>query len=356
MNSRVADLRIGQTVPSQPRDLGLLGGQLVARLHGPLAGRLPGGRSSRRARSANPSTPIASSMLVGAAQLLACVNATALAAKPLAVEQVSRASSARTRTAQVVDRLAVQPVSGVAVAEQGPHAGLDPQRPPVGWSPPCARKATPAPTLTSFTSPVLDAASASSGTMKGPVTERIALEGPPGRVAGGVMTAQAIIEHGARVGRGGHTQTACRGLLQGRLDQSRRRSLLAPPGHERTTDAPRRTLTPSPTGHPSHVSPGNPSPARPGSPAAPSCPSPGPPVTTSARPSPARTASISRSSTSRSLRLADQPVAPRRTGEMPPSARHRCYPPVGRRPGRPTGGPVAAAAGAAAPSCSYASC
>src|SRR6202043_2436369 len=65
-----------------------------------------------------------------------------------------------------------------------------------------------------------------------PVPQRITLERPPGRVAGGGVAAEAVVEYGARVGRGGHTQTARRRLLQGRLDQFRRRSLLAPPGRE----------------------------------------------------------------------------------------------------------------------------
>ena len=38
------DLRIGQAVPGQPGDLGLLGGQLAAGRHGALAGGLPGSR------------------------------------------------------------------------------------------------------------------------------------------------------------------------------------------------------------------------------------------------------------------------------------------------------------------------
>ena len=39
-----ADLRVGQALAGQPRDLGLLGGQLAGGLHGPLAGSLVGRR------------------------------------------------------------------------------------------------------------------------------------------------------------------------------------------------------------------------------------------------------------------------------------------------------------------------
>ena len=49
-------------------------------------------------------------------------------------------------------------------------------------------------------SPVLDAASASSGTRKGPAAHRIALESLPSGVARGVVATEAVVEHRARVG------------------------------------------------------------------------------------------------------------------------------------------------------------
>ena len=90
----------------------------------------PVARSSRRARSANASMPIATSMLVGGAQLLARVDAAALAAQPLAVEQVGAGElGAQPRAAQALDRLAIQALGGLAFAQQRARAGRDPQRP-----------------------------------------------------------------------------------------------------------------------------------------------------------------------------------------------------------------------------------
>jgi hypothetical protein len=63
---------------------------------------------------------------VGDTQLLARINAAVLAAQPLPVEQV-RPGELRTqpRTAQPIDRFAVQAVGGRAVAQQRPGARLD---------------------------------------------------------------------------------------------------------------------------------------------------------------------------------------------------------------------------------------
>ena len=81
-----ADLRIGQAVAGHPRDLGLLrrelliaGGDVRLRAVSPVA------CSSRLARSAKASIPIASEHVVGDAKLCARVDTAALPAQPFAV-------------------------------------------------------------------------------------------------------------------------------------------------------------------------------------------------------------------------------------------------------------------------------
>src|SRR5258707_7089099 len=97
----------------------------------------PVAASSRRARSANASMPIFVQHGVGGAQLLARVAAAALAAQPFPVEQVSAGQlGAVPGPAEVADRLAVQAVSGLAVAEQRADAGFHPHRPLRGPHPP----------------------------------------------------------------------------------------------------------------------------------------------------------------------------------------------------------------------------
>ena len=64
------------------------------------------------------------------AQLVAGVEAAALAPQPLAVEQVGPGElHAHAGAPQPLDRLLVEALGGVAVAEQRARAGLDPERP-----------------------------------------------------------------------------------------------------------------------------------------------------------------------------------------------------------------------------------
>src|SRR5580700_4173977 len=83
------DLRIGQAVPGQPGDLRLLGSQLAGSLHGALAGGLAGGRQLAAGPLSERRDAHRIQHAVRGAQLLARVNTAALAAQPLAVEQVS---------------------------------------------------------------------------------------------------------------------------------------------------------------------------------------------------------------------------------------------------------------------------
>src|SRR5215472_5295083 len=96
----------------------------------------PVASSSRRARSANPPGPYGLEHLPGGAQLLACVRAAVVPAQPLAVEQLPAGQfGTDAGAAEAVDRLTVEPLGGLALAEQGGQAGLDPQRPVGGGHP-----------------------------------------------------------------------------------------------------------------------------------------------------------------------------------------------------------------------------
>jgi len=87
-----ADLRVRQAVPGQPRDLGLLGGQLLAGpgvgRGGALAGGFPGGRQLPARPLGEPVHPDLVQHAVRSAELLARLRAAALTAQPLAVQQV----------------------------------------------------------------------------------------------------------------------------------------------------------------------------------------------------------------------------------------------------------------------------
>jgi len=83
---------------------------------------------------------------VGSVQLLAGIQAAALAAQPLAVEEMGAGRlGAEARLVQVGDRVAVELLGGAALAEQGADEGLDPQDPFGGRYPGASR--CPDPTL-----------------------------------------------------------------------------------------------------------------------------------------------------------------------------------------------------------------
>src|SRR5438105_4147271 len=125
-----ADLRIREPVAGEPRDLGLLGGELVARLDGAFAGRLAGGQELAPGPLGEPLHAHRVQHLVGDAQLLARVDAAALAAQPLAVEQMRAGElHAHAGTAEACDRLAVVTLSDLTLAQQRAHAGFNPECP-----------------------------------------------------------------------------------------------------------------------------------------------------------------------------------------------------------------------------------
>ena len=118
-----ADLRVGQAVPGKQRDLHLLGGQLPA---GPgrgvgaaRAGGFPGGEQLPAGPFCESFHPDLVQHLVSDVQLLTRVTAAALAAQPLAVEQVAAGQfRAEPGTAKPVDRFPVQAIGLLALGHQ----------------------------------------------------------------------------------------------------------------------------------------------------------------------------------------------------------------------------------------------
>ena len=134
--------------------------------------------------------------------------------------------------AEALDRLTVVGL-GLAVAEQGPDPGLDPQRPFGGHH------------AGAFGQPLQGRRDERDvtgpgrrlgqlGYDQGPVPQLVAVERLPRRVAGGIVSPQAVVEYRARVGREADqpAQTASGRLLRAGLDQLRRLSLPAAPGGE----------------------------------------------------------------------------------------------------------------------------
>src|SRR5580700_3550758 len=121
-----ADLRVGQPIPGQPRDLGLLGGQLHDGLGNALAGGLAGGCQLAPGPLGERTDAHRLQHLVRGPQLLACLTRTAFAAQPLAVEQVRpRQLCADPGPAQPLDRLPVIALGVLALAEQRADLGFD---------------------------------------------------------------------------------------------------------------------------------------------------------------------------------------------------------------------------------------
>ena len=90
----------------------------------------PVASSSRRARSAKASMPASIEDRVRGTELLAGVDAAALAPQPLAVDELRAAERhADAGAAEPFDRLAVEPLGGVPVTEHRSRAGVEPERP-----------------------------------------------------------------------------------------------------------------------------------------------------------------------------------------------------------------------------------
>ena len=157
------------------------GGELVARVDACACAPSrpwPAARGGRARRT--PRMPIAANIVVGGAQLLARVDAPALAAQPLAVEQV-RAGELRPQPgpAEPVDRLAVQ--RGRRPRRRSAARGRGPRCPaPSRCASPRVRSREPFQQRGgSAASPVRAAASTSSGTTNGAEPEMIRARRPP---------------------------------------------------------------------------------------------------------------------------------------------------------------------------------
>src|SRR2546423_130992 len=125
-----ADLGVGMAVPGEPRDLGLSRGEPIRRFDGAFAGGLAAGQQLARGALLEPLHAHRREHLVRGAQLLAGIQAPFPAAQPFAVEEVGASElRADPGAGEPLDRLAVEVLGGLVVAEQGARAGLDAQRP-----------------------------------------------------------------------------------------------------------------------------------------------------------------------------------------------------------------------------------
>src|SRR5580700_5326109 len=128
-NSR-ADFRVGEAVARQPRDLRLLGSELISGFDAAFPRALTRGRQLALASVGESLGAHAREHLERGTQLLPGLAAAALASQPLAVDQVGAGKlQANACPTQPFDRLAVQGVGGVAVAQQRPRTCLYPERP-----------------------------------------------------------------------------------------------------------------------------------------------------------------------------------------------------------------------------------
>src|SRR3954469_25682079 len=124
-----ADLGVRQAVAGESRDLSLLPGELVTGLDAALADAFARGQQLALGAPHERLGTHAREHLERGAQLLAGVAPAALAAQPLAVEQVgAREIDAYACPSGPFDRLPVETVSGIAATEQRARTGLDAQR------------------------------------------------------------------------------------------------------------------------------------------------------------------------------------------------------------------------------------
>jgi hypothetical protein len=114
-----ADLRVRVAVTGESADLGLLCGEFVERLDCAFARGFAGGQELARGALGERVHAHRGEQPVGGAQLLARVEALAFAAQPFAVEEVGAGEcNADAGAAEPVDRLAVEALGGLAVAQQ----------------------------------------------------------------------------------------------------------------------------------------------------------------------------------------------------------------------------------------------
>ena len=114
-----ADLRVGPAVPGQLGDLLLLRSQVSPGDLTSLAHLLPGGQQLAPGPPGERLGAHHGQHAVGGSQLGAGVSAAVLAAQPFAIDQVGTGElRAQPGAAEPVDRLTVQVLGGLAVAQQ----------------------------------------------------------------------------------------------------------------------------------------------------------------------------------------------------------------------------------------------
>src|SRR4051794_15287868 len=125
-----ADLLVREALTREASDLKLLGGEVVARLHGALAGGLAGGAQLAPGALGECLDAHGAELVVGVAQLDARIDAAALTAQPLAVDQlgtgeVHAAAGAR----EPFDRLTVQALGHLIGSQERARPGLEAEGP-----------------------------------------------------------------------------------------------------------------------------------------------------------------------------------------------------------------------------------
>jgi hypothetical protein len=130
MKSWAAISGLDRPSPGEPGDLGLSGGELGRGISRACAYALAGGMQLARRSYSEPVGSHTREHLVRGAQLFAGIDAPVLASQPFSVEQVGAAERpADAGAAKPVDRLAIEALGCIAVAQHRARARLDSQRP-----------------------------------------------------------------------------------------------------------------------------------------------------------------------------------------------------------------------------------
>src|SRR3984957_19384872 len=124
------DFWVRSPFAGEPGDLRLLSGELVTGGGGAFAHRFAGGHQLATSALGKSFGADVLQHFVGGAKLRAGVDASALAAQPLPVEQMGPCQlDPHPRPGEPLDRLAVQTIGELTRAHQRARTGLDPQCP-----------------------------------------------------------------------------------------------------------------------------------------------------------------------------------------------------------------------------------